>query len=127
MVLVVLFLGAILVMQKQIARVFYGRWQSMGDGFAHGQQYDPQKTLECRRYVSYNDEGEVTLDLWYSQVCYTCCMDKDSTSDCTAEGFNGSIQGVTADQCRTNNPMIPYGAGDRWCCATACETNECKD
>ena len=127
-VLVLLFIGAIVAMNKQVRRVFFGRWKSVGDSFGHGQQYDPNKTLECQRYANHSsDAGQWTWEIWYSQACYECCMDKESTSDCTEQGFNGSLQNTTADQCRTGQPPIPWGLSEHWCCGTACATEECNE
>ncbi|MDD3374216.1 MAG: hypothetical protein PHY73_00640 [Candidatus Omnitrophica bacterium] len=129
-VLILLFIGAMIAMRHQIHRSFFGRWKETADRFGYGQQYDPAKTLECQRYAAHDSSsGEWPWEIWYAQNCYACCIDKEGVSDCTEYGFNGSIQGVTADQCRKkpDEPQIPWGLSPHWCCATACETDECKD
>ena len=122
-VLILLFIGAIVAMNNQVRRVFFGRWKESSDRFGHGQQYDPNKTLECRRYVAHDFEtGEWGLELWYDQICYACCMNKNGPDSCGPNLNIGILGGTTLEEVRG------YGKEfRRSCCARACETAECAE
>ncbi len=84
-ILIVMIISVLLVMRKPIARVFFGRWKSLGDGFSQGQQYDPTLggTVECGRYVPRNATGNGWgSEVWFSYDCYACCIDTNKAS-CT--------------------------------------------
>lgn len=116
-VLIVMFLMAILLMQKQVVRVFFGRWKDMADTFGYGEQYDPTNTIDCRRYVPI-DGGYANQEIWYRAECFDCCID---TSETTCPFW--SANGVTPDQCRTLNT----GEYNRLhCCKTSCLHNTCN-
>lgn len=73
-VLIMIMMGLFL-MRRPIARVFMGRFQSMGDSFMHGQQYDPLRTLECGKFVKYDHELKQWEEpIWYEYTCYEDCM-----------------------------------------------------
>lgn len=71
-VLVIMFLAAILFMQKSVVRTLFGRWKDAGDTFSYGEQYDANTTIDCERYALYNTQG--WFEWWYSAKCYDCCM-----------------------------------------------------
>lgn len=63
MLLLILIMGMFLVIQKYIVRGFSGQWKNVGDSWAHGKQYDPEKTTECAFDGRY-------LDIWYDVKNY---------------------------------------------------------
>jgi len=110
--LIIIFVSAIFLMQKQIARSFFGRWKDLGDGFGYGEQYDPKTTTECGRYVDPATQGET----WYLQKCYECCFDV-TVQKCISQGFQGDValcrKGTVSEQ--------------KKCCAAGCNrtTSDC--
>ena len=115
-ILLIMFLAAILLMQKQIARTFFGRWKDMGDTFGYGELYDPHATLECGRYVPHTPTGWGN-ELWYREDCYECCMDE--TGSCADFQV---LDGHNEDYCRGLSDDL----SKRDCCARGCDmTEEC--
>lgn len=82
-VLIVMFLAAILMMQKYIFRGLSGRWKEAGDTFSYGEQYQPgdpnnsQTTVDCQRFAMYN--GQAWTERWYRAECYECCLYTNTT------------------------------------------------
>ena len=70
MVLMVV-IAALMLMQKYIVRAFAGRWQSTGDSFGYGRQYDPAKTKE--RAWSAREK------IWYDKPCYDACYENSKS------------------------------------------------
>jgi len=121
MTLFVLFLAAILVMQKSIARSFFGRWKDLGDSFGQGEQYDPRGTVECGRYTAVDLATGWETTIWYWQPCYECCMDVSVAQDMCKNifSFNGSVSDV--DYCREGDATHPATVEhQRQCCAEHC-------
>ncbi len=83
-VLIVMFLAAILLMQKSIARTFFGRWKDAGDSFGSGEQYDPNLTKDCGRYVPYDPNVGWGSDVWYNAECYAVCRDNGGSGSTCA-------------------------------------------
>jgi len=62
-VIITLFLGVIGLIFPYLKRGVSGRWQSVGDFFGHGRQYEANDdTLEC--------EYDRLNDYWYEVDCY---------------------------------------------------------
>jgi hypothetical protein len=112
-VLFVMFLTAIFLMQKHIARALFGRWRDLGDSFGQGEQYNPSTTLECGRYVPHTTTGWGS-EIWYLQECYKCCM--DTNEECP--DFSGD-EAV----CRAKDTALKQ----RDCCAQGCEDSDCAN
>ena len=112
LIVIIIFVAAILLMQKQIARSFFGRWKDLGDGFGYGEQYDPQATVDCGRYVN----SETNVETWYAQNCYECCFDVIA-ENCIAQGFQGDLT-----SCRNGSVLE-----QKSCCAAGCDrtTSDC--
>lgn len=102
-VLFVMFLTAIMLMQKQIARAIFGRWKDLGDSFGYGQQYDPKKTIECASYTGYTTTGGWGSEVWYLVPCYESCYKNIGGGAC---------------------PGAPSIA-KRQCCANNCKSTSC--
>ena len=120
-VLIVMFVTAIFFMYKQIGRSIFGRWRDLGDSFGQGEQYDPDKTLECGRYVPrvlHQGTWKWGTEMWYAQNCYQCCM---STYESTCPGFTSA--GGTLNECREEEEAL----GKRDCCAKGCESSNCTN
>jgi hypothetical protein len=119
-VLIIMFLAAIILMQKQIARTFFGRWKDMGDTFGYGELYDVNATLECGRYVPHSPSGWGS-EIWYLQKCYECCLE---TTNTTCNDFSSANAGNSLSGCRG------YGSAldQRGCCAKGCDktTTNCS-
>jgi hypothetical protein len=107
-VLIIMFLAAILLMQKHIVRTFFGRWKDAGDTFSYGEQYDANTTIDCQRYAWHNSQG--WHETWYSGKCYDCCIYSNSGS------CPDWIAGFVPDTCRNfiNDDQKQH------CCKTAC-------
>jgi len=115
--LIIMFLTAILLMKKQIARTFFGRWKDLGSSFGQGEQYDPNATVDCGRYVAHSSAGWNPTETWYLQKCYSCCLDVKtlSCSDLAPAGLT---------VCRAKIASDP--ALGRECCAQACASAQCN-
>lgn len=116
-VLVVLFLTAIVVMQKPIARAFFGRWKDLGDSIGQGEQYDPNATTACGRYVEYHpDTNTWGQEIWYLEKCYECCF--DITMNACPNFHGGSLS-----SCRQGTAFA-----QKDCCAKGCTstTGQCN-
>ncbi len=122
-ILIVMFLTAILVMQKQVARGFFGRWKNLGDTFGHGEQYDPNATLECGRYVPRIGQTGWGTEIWYEQKCFECCRYVNAASGnyaTSCSGFNPAANSLT--NCR-NSALSDYNRHK--CCAQGCQSTQC--
>jgi len=80
-----LLIGAILVLQKYVARAISGRFKGAGDSWGYGRLYDPDKTTECIYDFRFTNQ-------WYSKSCYD-----ENNCDCEAGyglpgGFYSSCQ-----------------------------------
>ena len=64
MALIVFILTAFFVFQRYILKGLSGRWQSVGDTFGHGKQYDP-------RNYGVNGIGGGTRDQTYNDISNT--------------------------------------------------------
>ena len=82
-IVIVMFLTAILLMQKQIARAFFGRWKGLGDTFGQGGQYDPARTVECQRVAKRDFVGGL-YGRWYFSPAFDCCMETTASSPNTS-------------------------------------------
>jgi len=125
-ILIVMFLTAILVMQKQIARGIFGRWKGLGDALGHGVQYDPATTLECGRHVPrvYNSATQQTTwgtEIWYEQNCFDCCRYANAVTGTLATQCSGFTSSELA-YCRNR----PTGYEITGCCAQKCQTTNCS-
>ena len=95
-ILIIMFLAAMLLMQKRIVRTFFDRWKQAGDTFSYGEQYDPNNTIECGRYVNANNP-----EVWYLESCYQDCMDGIGTPACSGVSDKRGC-------CATTCPACPY-------------------
>ena len=57
-----------------IVRGLSGKWKSVGESFAFGRQYDPNKTTECA--------FETSLQKWYDITCFDSFNCKPGQKDC---------------------------------------------
>lgn len=127
MILFVMFLAAILVMHKQVGRVFMGRWKDLGDSFGYGQQYDVNATVECGRHVprifnAASQESAWGTEIWYGQKCFECCRYVNGATgnfEATCPGFVAAL-GDTLEECRSDTAH-PSDYGKSTCCATGCK------
>lgn len=117
--LIIIILGGLFLMRKQIARAVMGRWKAVGDSFGQGQQYAPGITQECGLYAARNTSGTGwSTETWYYQTCYECCMDTIASSCYRPEG---NILQAALDVCRAKSTSDEK----RKCCALACESSAC--
>ncbi|MDP8265725.1 MAG: hypothetical protein P9M07_02130 [Candidatus Aceula meridiana] len=121
---IVFIIASLMIMRKPIARIFMGRWKTLGDSFMHGQQldYDPNVTRECGQYVPIVDPEELPLvwgdPVWYNYRCYECCMDRIGPTTCPA----GLATAADLLGCRAEaDPLLR-----RACCADACKDEDCN-
>jgi len=129
-ILIVMFLTAILVMQKQIARGMFGRWKSLGDTFGHGEQYDPATTLECGRHVprvSASGQTSWGNEIWYERKCFECCRYINAATGNYAASCSGFLpSGGTLAECRSDTSH-PSDYGKSTCCAQGCKSTTCEN
>jgi|GEM_PF-2950989 len=95
MALIAMVLGAFIVFDKYIVRMFWGQWQKAGDAFGHGKQYDPRSfgtagdgggTLRC--IFIYDDPDDLTSSngKWARQPCYDdCLLGGDTSAQCATQ------------------------------------------
>ncbi|MDP8265175.1 MAG: hypothetical protein P9M12_06850 [Candidatus Aceula lacicola] len=117
-ILIILFISAIIAMNQQVRRVFFGRWKVLGDIFGQSQQVS-SNTTECMRYVPFDEtanygQGGWDAEQWYSLPCYDCCMDTDE-AECPP------LSDPTT--CRAKSTM----RGKKECCVSGCVTQECAN
>ena len=82
--LILFVLGGFFIFQKYMLRGFSGRWKGVGEGFGHGEVYDPNNTLECLYDYKYTAAGR-----WYNSACFferncdwECYSDLGTLADC---------------------------------------------
>lgn len=121
-ILIVMLLTAILVMQKQIARGFFGRWKNLGDTFGHGEQYDPTTTLECGRFVPRLPNPPYWgNEIWYNQKPFDCCRYINAAIGnyaTSCSGFSGNVE-----TCRNK----PTEYEKTKCCAEGSQSTACTN
>ncbi len=59
--------AAFIVFQKYIVRGIVGRWKRVGDSFAQGRIYDPNRSVRCAANKWFKDWGD---SVWYDQTCF---------------------------------------------------------
>lgn len=127
-ILFVMFLSAILVMHKQVGRVFLGRWKDLGDTFGYGEQYDVNATVECGRYVPrvFNAAAQQNgwgNNVWYEQKCFECCRYINSQTGSYQQACQGFSPPSGLAACRSS-ALTEYGKSG--CCAQGCESSSCS-
>jgi len=118
-VLIVLFLVAIVAMNKQIKGAFMGRWKTLSDSFLGAEQVNPE-TVECMRYVPFNKnvnsgEGGWDAEIWYYKPAFDCCMDTHK-KHCPPSAV-GPFGKLVLAVCRNQEDM----KGKKSCCADLCQ------
>lgn len=125
-ILIVMFLTAILVMQKQIARGIFGRWKGLGDALGYGVQYDPATTLECGRHVPRLPNPPYWgSEIWYEQKCFECCLYVNAATGnyaTSCSGFTNPVGPLGLTACRS----LPTDSAKISCCAQGCESTSCN-
>jgi len=121
--LVTLILFGFLTFQKYITRGFVGRWQSTGESFGFGRQYDPNATVECAYDFQYTNQ-------WYGVACYEAnnCTRACKTVYGTPAACQACILSCPEPRCvasSTGSPPPPQPPPSSGCGATTYAAGSC--